>query len=247
MSEEVNHNATITRAEEITAILRDEILTGQYRPGERLPSERELAARFESNRGAVRESLKKLEEIGIASIKPGGVRVVPLEEATLSVLAPMLDLQSGQDCSLFCHTLEVTGALIGLSARSAVTQATREQLSAMIGCVERMLASPSDPDLQSDAWRTLARMLTEINNNLVLRLIMNGLRLQFESRQKPGGPPLQLDISEQQTILSALKDSLATRNADQVASCINQHFDLLRTTLEDYYAADPQNRSQANV
>ena len=41
------------RAEEIAFILRDEILVGQYRAGERLPSERDLVARFNSNRGAV--------------------------------------------------------------------------------------------------------------------------------------------------------------------------------------------------
>ena len=46
-----------SRAEEISAILRDEILCGQYRAGERLPSERDLAARFATIRGAVRESL----------------------------------------------------------------------------------------------------------------------------------------------------------------------------------------------
>ena len=79
----------------VTATLRDEILRGQYRPGERLPSERDLASRFEANRGAIREVLKKLEELGIASINPGGVRVVPIEEASLSILRPLLLLGSG--------------------------------------------------------------------------------------------------------------------------------------------------------
>ena len=49
-----------------------DVLTGSYRPGERLPSERDLAARFEANRGAVREAMKKLEQIGLAEISPGG-------------------------------------------------------------------------------------------------------------------------------------------------------------------------------
>ena len=52
---------TMTRAEEVAEVLRDEILRGQYRPGERLPSERELASRFETSRGAVREAVTKLE------------------------------------------------------------------------------------------------------------------------------------------------------------------------------------------
>ena len=37
-----------TRTEDVFSTLRHEVLTGQYRPGERLPSERELALRFET-------------------------------------------------------------------------------------------------------------------------------------------------------------------------------------------------------
>ena len=87
----INGNRSIVEC--ITATLRDEILSGQYRAGERLPSERDLASRFQANRGAIRESLKKLEQLGIASINPGGVRIIPLEEASLSIVGPLLDLQ----------------------------------------------------------------------------------------------------------------------------------------------------------
>ena len=88
------------RTATVLETLRDEILTGQYRPGERLPSERELAARFQTSRGAVREALKKLEQLGVAAIHKGGVRVVAIEEATLEVLGPLLDLQDVPDAVL---------------------------------------------------------------------------------------------------------------------------------------------------
>ena len=109
-----------SRAEEISAILRDEILCGQYRPGEHLPSERDLALRFATNRGAVRESLKKLEQLGIAAIKPGGVRVVPVEDASLSILGPLLDLEAVPNARLVDQVLEVLGALIAQSARAGL-------------------------------------------------------------------------------------------------------------------------------
>jgi DNA-binding FadR family transcriptional regulator len=56
--------------EEIADSLTRDILVGQYRTGERLPSERDLAARFDANRGAVREAMKKLEQLGIACVSP---------------------------------------------------------------------------------------------------------------------------------------------------------------------------------
>ena len=63
-----------SRTQQIAAELRDEILRGGYRPGDRLPSERDLSQRFEVHRGAVREALKKLEQLGVAVILPGGAK-----------------------------------------------------------------------------------------------------------------------------------------------------------------------------
>ena len=50
----------ISKHEEIAAGLIKDILSGRYRVGERLPSERDLAGRFDANRGSVREAMKKL-------------------------------------------------------------------------------------------------------------------------------------------------------------------------------------------
>ena len=111
---------TLPHNEEIAGVLRDEILRGQYRPGERLPSERDLAARFEVSRGGIREALKRLEQLGITKVQPGGARVVPLEEATLDVLGPLLDLKQLPDPDLVDQTLEVMSALMVLAARQAV-------------------------------------------------------------------------------------------------------------------------------
>jgi DNA-binding FadR family transcriptional regulator len=79
--------------ERLATELRDEILRGRFRAGERLPSERDLAERFGVHRGAVREALKKLEQLGVAEIRPGGARVLPLTEASLDVVAPHTALQ----------------------------------------------------------------------------------------------------------------------------------------------------------
>jgi DNA-binding FadR family transcriptional regulator len=116
--------ATVSKVEEITAILRTEILRGQYRPGERLPSERDLSARFETNRGAIREVVKKLEQLGIIAVAPGGVRVLPLEEATLEVLGYLLELGEVQRPELIGQMLDVLGAMTSLSIRSALAKAT---------------------------------------------------------------------------------------------------------------------------
>ena len=105
-----------TRTEEVMSVLRREVLEGQYRPGERLPSERDLAARFQTTRGIVRVALKKLEQLGIADVQPGGARVVPVEQASLDVVGHLLALQDPPDPDLVDQVLEVAGALVAASA-----------------------------------------------------------------------------------------------------------------------------------
>ena len=110
----------MSKHEEITKTLSREILVGQYRVGERLPSERDLAARFEANRGAVREAMKKLEQLGIADIQPGGARVVPLNEASLDVIGFLLDLEQVPNRILLDQIFVVINSLVQTAALSAV-------------------------------------------------------------------------------------------------------------------------------
>lgn len=51
--------------------LRQAIVTGVYRPGDRLPSERELSEQFKISRATVREALRHLQSNGLILIKRG--------------------------------------------------------------------------------------------------------------------------------------------------------------------------------
>ncbi len=59
-------------SEQIANHLRELIISGEIRSGERLPSERELAAKFGTNRNTLREALKLLERDGLIRIRQGG-------------------------------------------------------------------------------------------------------------------------------------------------------------------------------
>ncbi|MER6348912.1 winged helix-turn-helix domain-containing protein [Streptomyces sp. NPDC001595] len=54
-------------AQEIAAQLRERIRDGQLRPGDRLPTQAELAERFGVERGTVRQALRALHEDGLLS------------------------------------------------------------------------------------------------------------------------------------------------------------------------------------
>lgn len=222
----------VSRAAEIAGVLRDEILRGQYRPGERLPSERDLAGRFHANRGAVREALKKLEQLGIAAIHPGGVRVVPIEDSTLEVLGHLLDLQDLPNPVLVDQLFAVIGALIAMSARTAIETADDSQLESAREIVGRIRASKDAVSRQA-CWRELGNYFNQINGNLVLRLIGNGLKTQFMSRMEGIGLQVQLDEETTSRIINELDAAIVARDAVGVASATQQHFNLVREKVLD--------------
>ena len=57
--------------DEIAAQVRDMIATGKLKPGDRLPSERELSAQLHVSRNTLREALRALEHAGIIEMRKG--------------------------------------------------------------------------------------------------------------------------------------------------------------------------------
>lgn len=72
MSSELPPNArTPDRAATIAGVLQDNILSGHYAPGDRLPSEADLCAHFKVSRPTLREALGRLTARGLISARRG--------------------------------------------------------------------------------------------------------------------------------------------------------------------------------
>lgn len=173
---------TLRKHEEIADSLTHDILVGQYRCGERLPSERDLAVRFDANRGAVREAMKKLEQLGLASIAPGGARVAPVHDASLDVISHMLALTDVPDPDLVDQILQVIGSLVCLAAESATVRASDAAIEVIRRRLEPLLEGDMDDPAYAEARFELVSAIMEASGNLVCRLIARSLLEQFAPR-----------------------------------------------------------------
>ena len=117
-----------TISQEIADTLRDEVLRQRYRSGDRFPSERDLAARFDASRGAVREALSQLEQLGLIRTQPGGARVQSLNAASLGVLGPLMALDDHPDPLLVDQFLQTFSVLTAMTTKNAVNAASPQQL-----------------------------------------------------------------------------------------------------------------------
>jgi DNA-binding FadR family transcriptional regulator len=212
--------ATATRTETVATILRDEILSGQYRTGERLPSERDLCERFHVSRGAVREALKQLQQLGIASIQPGGARVAPIEECTLDVLGPLLDLNELPDPKLVDEVMQMMGVLMREAAVAAMAKATDEELLAADAIIDELLAAGDDQNRQFEAVRKLGQFYVRVADHLVLRLMLNGLRTSFMARMRRPDPLPRFEPADIARPSKRIRKALSERNAEELGAAM---------------------------
>jgi DNA-binding FadR family transcriptional regulator len=164
-----------TRTDDVTRTLREEVLRARYRPGDRLPSERELAARFGTTRDVARVALKKLEQLGLATVQPGGARVQPLHEASLDVIPHLLELDTPPDPDLVDQVLEVLGALLAANVRMALERAQPERLERAEHLAEEMSQTGLPPDERHRLLHEFAQAMLDANDNVVMHIARRGL------------------------------------------------------------------------
>ncbi len=107
--------------EAISEQIKNLVYTGQLKPGDKLPSERELATLFKSGRMVVRESLRMLEQSGFISVKngyKGGVFVRDVgADAMTGSIADLVKLEKISLHQLTETRLEIESAIIGLAVQ----------------------------------------------------------------------------------------------------------------------------------
>jgi GntR family transcriptional regulator, transcriptional repressor for pyruvate dehydrogenase complex len=228
---------TVRKHEEIAESLTRDILVGQYRTGERLPSERDLAVRFDANRGAVREAMKKLEQLGLATVQPGGARVVPLHEASLDVIGHLLALGDLPDADLVDQILQVMQALITLAAESAVRRATDDEMGLIRSRVQALLRADHDHTSHAHARFELMSAIMEASGNLVCRLIARSLLLQLAPRVAPLAGHVEHNLDAHRAHVERLDAALGARDVEAVRTIFETLSNFNREAARQAFAA----------
>ena len=220
--------ANTTRSAEIAKVLLVEILRGQFRVGERLPSERDLAARFRSGRGAVREALSQIEQLRLIEINPGGARIKSVRDSSIAVLGPLLALDESPNALLVDQFLETCSVLTQLSGRRAISAMSTDQQHALLKRLEEMTDRFATGELCQDELHAFLESLGEISNNLVVRLIGNDLRTQLFERMIFKGRETTLNKNYHLQLLKGMRDGIESRDGNLFSKSLEEYFEELR-------------------
>ena len=170
-------------SDQVFAQLRDRILADAYRPGQRLPSERELCEQLAVNRSSVREALKRLEQARLIATRQGGGSTV-------------LDYRTHAGFDLLRHLVAPGGeldakALLGLFEFAAVNWPEIARLAALRAgddereeleriTMEIEACDPLDAARLQDLDLVLFSLLARASQNIALILVMNSIHGVYE-------------------------------------------------------------------
>jgi GntR family transcriptional repressor for pyruvate dehydrogenase complex len=178
--------------EQIVQQIEESILKGALKPGDQLPSERELANQFGVSRTAVREAVKALHEKGLVEAHPG--RGTFITSGTSHSIRQTLDwiLRAGHPDGK-AYVVEAREILEPEIAALAATRADEEALASMREAVAVMDNARRDPDAFIEADLDFHLALAEAAGNpLILSLIDSIVAVLREQRMRifkiEGGP-----------------------------------------------------------
>ena len=199
------------------------IKSGDYRPGARLPSERDLAAAFKVSRPTIREAMIALEIRGLVEARHGsGIYVT--EHPPAQIGADDLDIGAFE-------LTEARRLFEGEAAALAATIITEEQLAELEAILEDMVKENERRQKGEMADRRFHVAIARVTRNSAITTVIENLwDIRYKSplcahmldRARRVG--VQPRISEHRRILAALRrhDAKAARSAmrDHLAQVI---------------------------
>ncbi|MDB5826706.1 MAG: uncharacterized protein JWQ73_926 [Variovorax sp.] len=176
--------------EEIAGQIRELVATGKLKPGDRLPAERGLSAKFNVSRNTLREALRALELSGMIELRKGatgGAFVLPGSSGV--IVNGLRDLYH-----LGAITPQhLTEARIWLSAivvRVACERITEEDLQALEANVQAAVKAQKagNFDERAELHRQFHNILAGATRNPIIQVTMEGMMEVMRQFIKGIGP-----------------------------------------------------------
>jgi len=206
-------------ANQIAALIHE----GQFKPGERLPPERDLAKDFGVSRNVVREAMVALELAGLIEVRIGAGTFVQSSGSGSFRFAPMGNSDIGPGPF---ELLAARRIVEGEVAYLAATVATDDEIAGIRESLERMEREPSPYRIYRN-WdrifhiRIAAATHNTVFVNLVDTMWKAMLDPMFETLSQYARLPEQqrMTLQDHLTIMSCLE----TRDAEGARDAIREH------------------------
>jgi GntR family transcriptional repressor for pyruvate dehydrogenase complex len=162
-------------SEEVAEQLKQSIVSGHFKPGEKLPPERDLADEFQVSRVAIREALRKLEHAGFIVTRQGATGGAYVTDLNFEYLVnAFLDLFLSEKISIpeLHHVRLLIEPEVARLAASNITPEHAQQLKEALDIEELPITSLS---VDVDRKQRVHFVLAEMCGNRFFEALMRSL------------------------------------------------------------------------
>lgn len=217
------------RSDLLVEDIKRRIVTGEYRPGDRLPRERDLAEMFGVSKFTIRETLKSLEVQGLVKIVTGpngGATLLEISEArAMQLLGSFLYFRppTARDIYQVRCILEPE---LAESATDHIAPKQIDQLETLIAATQRQLTSEDSRRQQRNAELEFHNVIAEASPNSWLAFacrFMNNFLAELVVFRRMHLSPHQAFAADNCTFHQHLVDAFRARDKGRVRQLMSDH------------------------
>ncbi|RQW64565.1 FadR/GntR family transcriptional regulator [Vibrio viridaestus] len=222
-------------SEDIALQIESAIMSETLKPGDGLPSERELQTQFATGRGVIREAIQALKQKGLIEIrkgKTGGAYVKHIDVKNISESLALFLKQSHVSTDKVAEFRESVDHQIALLA---MTRATDQQKQKLIELIEQLELAGKDENINlnllGEIDRALNIQIARMADNPIFDWVINALQQGFSShdfRLYQNDEFRRLTIQNWRTTVNHLLNSEPLK----IQSSISFHYQLLSQCIE---------------
>jgi len=203
--------------------IRSLILADNYKPGDRLPSERELAEQLSVGRPSVREALRILGAMGLIEIRVGNgtyvrdVTLLPYIESLVAHISSRLKVREENILKLWDVRKILETGNVGL----ACSRMTPQRLDKMAQCVQEMEKNIKNREIFISTGVQFHREIAEATDNEILIMLWNNvwdLILRSDLYRRRSSPRFRMRHSPPQSLEDHRRIYRALSRGDQAES-----------------------------
>ncbi|MDO4260960.1 MAG: FadR/GntR family transcriptional regulator [Eubacteriales bacterium] len=210
--------------EYIVEQIKEMIISGQLKAGQRLPTEMELAERFGVSRTSIREALKALDVIGVCESRQGGGNFIvnKVQKRTTNNLSLLFAMNNGRIDDL----IQLRRCIETEAVRNIIDSRDQQIVEKLGEIIEKYNASSTEEErTRYDSMFHCA--IIESSGNILFTFLLNALSHLYEQNISmvaqvisEGPYPNDLLIQEHNDLYQAIRDG----DMERAMKAVNEHF-----------------------
>ncbi len=208
------------------------ISRGKLEPGDKIPSERDLAADLGISRQSVREALNRAEIMGLIEVRQGEGSFI-LSSINKS-LKPPLTIIIEEEAERIFEFLEIRKLIEGWCAEKAATEATIEDLENMEEILDEMKKVASKDKQWEELDLKFHLSFAKATHNVIAVHIMEALKANFRpffkfAKSMPRSEKIDVLWQHHYEIFAAIKH----RNPEAAQEKVIDHLNFIEEKLKE--------------